>query len=187
MKDQENNYNSGKILQLARKTLEIYLQTKKIPNLTADQLVDESLNQTAGVFVTLKKNGQLRGCIGLIESAEPLWRTIPRMSIDAAINDPRFDPVSFSELEDIKIEVSILSSPKKVNSVNEITVGKHGVILSSRGRKGVFLPSVATEFNWTKKELLENLCLHKAHLPANCWQDPGVQLYTFISTVFKEE
>jgi len=137
--------------------------------------------------VTLKKNGQLRGCIGDFSADEPLWEKVKKMALAAAFDDPRFLPLSPEELEEIKIEISVLSPMRKVNSVEEIEMGKHGVYLKYGQRSATFLPQVAEETGWSREEFLTNLCVEKAGLPADCWRHPEVELFTYTAEVFQEE
>lgn len=172
------------VLTIARLTLDEYISSGQKPKLMP---VHKRLFQSGGVFVTLKKDGHLRGCIGLVESNNQIWETIQDMTIAAAIDDPRFDKVTKGELNDIKIEVSLLSIPQEIDDYQQIEVGTHGVIIENKGTRGVFLPSVAVEFGWNLKQMLENLCLHKCYLGANCYKDPTSKIYTFIAEVFEEK
>ncbi len=140
-----------------------------------------------GAFVTIHKQGVLRGCIGNIIGPQPLYLTVHDMAIEAATADPRFPSLNPDELEDIEIEISVLSEPKKVDDVNEIKMGVHGVIVKRGFASGVFLPQVATETGWTKEEFLSNLCEHKAGLSPDAWQDKDTQLFSFTAQVFGEK
>jgi len=137
-----------------------------------------------GVFITLKKNNLLRGCIGIIESDQPLWQNIQNMAKASSLEDPRFDPVHPSELEDIKIEVSVLTKPHLIANPKGIKPGQHGVIIELEGRKGVFLPQVATEYGYNREQLLNMLCLHKMGLEGACWKNPDAKIYIFEAEVF---
>lgn len=172
------------LLEIARKVLENYLSSGKIPEFKVDS---RPLLEIRGAFVTLKRDGQLRGCIGNIVGKEPLYLTVRDMAIQAATQDPRFSPVKYKELKDIEIEISVLSPLKRVSSAQEIELGKHGVVVKKGFRQGVFLPQVAEETGWTKEEFLSYLCLHKAGLPAQAWRDPAVELYVFTADVFSEQ
>ena len=168
-------------LQLARAALEqAFHRPVKWPKLTP------AFDQTNGVFVTLKENGQLRGCIGQIIGREPLRESIPAMARAAAFEDPRFPPLRAEELDQIEIEISLLSQPRLVKDWREIKLGRDGVIVRGYGRSGVFLPQVAAETGWNREEFLHHLCQEKAGLPGNCYQDPAVQLYAFQAQVFGE-
>ena len=116
----------------------------------------------------------------------PLFEAVRKMAIESATNDPRFPPVTFEELKDIEIEISVLTVPKQVKSADEIVLGRDGVIVERGFHKGVFLPQVAKETGWSKEEFLRNLCYHKAGLPPDSWKDPETKLYTFQAEVFSE-
>lgn len=171
-------------LKIARKTLEEYLKNGKIPNLTSDL---PGLLKPLGCFVTLRKHGELRGCIGEFEPKDPLYKVIQRMAIAAATDDPRFPPVNFEELSEIKIEISVMTPKRKISDWQEIELGKHGVVIQKGFRSGTFLPQVATETGWSKEEFLSQLCWQKAGLPPDCYKDPEVNLYVFEAQVFEEE
>jgi AmmeMemoRadiSam system protein A len=139
-----------------------------------------------GAFVTLHERGELRGCIGNIVATQPLYLTVRDMAIASAFEDPRFPSLKEDELKDIDIEISVLSEPQKINDPNIIEMGKHGVIVRSGFRSGVFLPQVATETGWDRDTFMSNLCSHKAGLPADAWKKKGVDIYIFTAEVFSE-
>jgi AmmeMemoRadiSam system protein B/AmmeMemoRadiSam system protein A len=168
--------------KLAKDTLNSFVTTGKA---VEEKTNDIRLVQTQGAFVTLRKKGELRGCIGHIIGDQPLWQTVHDMTIDAASKDPRFSPVVKDELKDIDIEISVLSVPQHVPNASAITLGKDGVIVSDgHFHEGVFLPQVASETHWSKEEFLSELCSQKAGLPSNCWKDPHINLWTFQADVF---
>ena len=172
-----------KLLHIARETLEYYLSGKKLPDLNIEE---PALKEKRGVFVTLKKGGNLKGCIGYIMPVEPLAEAVRKMAIQSATADPRFSPVSYKELKDIEIEISALTVPKRVKDAGEIVLRRDGVIVKKGFNQGVFLPQVADETGWSKEEFLNNLCAHKAGLSPDAWQDPDTELYTFQAEVFSE-
>ncbi|MCM8778700.1 MAG: AmmeMemoRadiSam system protein A [Candidatus Omnitrophica bacterium] len=172
-----------KLLSLARETLESYLKTGKIPPFFTDE---PQLLEKRGAFVTLKKAGELRGCIGRIFSEIPLYQTIQEMAIEAGLDDPRFSPVSLKELPEVKIEISVLSELKKIGDIEEIEVGKHGILIRRGFYSGLLLPQVAVEYHWTKEEFLIHTCF-KAGLPPLIWKDKNTQIYIFTAEVFSEE
>lgn len=179
------NENQKKLLlKIARETLEYYLKGEKLPELKID---DPCLKEKRGVFVTLHKEGKLRGCIGYIEPVKPLYIAVREMAINSATEDPRFPPVNYNELKDIEIEISVLTLPKRVKSIDEIVLGRDGVIVKRGFNQGVFLPQVAEETGWTKEEFLSYLCLHKAGLPPDAWKDPKTEIYIFQAEVFSEK
>jgi len=109
------------------------------------------------------------------------------MAVEAATGDPRFLPMELTELKNAEIEISVLSPMKKVDSADEIEMGKHGVLIKRGLRSGVFLPQVATETGWSKEEFLSSLCAHKAGLPPNAWKDKDTEIYIFSAEVFSEK
>ena len=171
------------LLGIARKTIESYVKDGKVPEFRVD---DEGLKKNEGAFVTVRKAGELRGCIGNIIGQQPLYLTVRDMAVESSSADPRFVPVSPDELKEIKIEISVLSEPKRVEDADGIKLGVHGVIVKSGYRSGVFLPQVADETGWTKEEFLSNLCEGKAGLPADAWKDKKTELYVFTAQVFSE-
>jgi hypothetical protein len=173
-----------KLLEIARKSIETYLKTGKKLEVTE---TDPALIKEMGAFVTLHKNGELRGCIGHMVGNEPLYLTVRDMAQEAATGDPRFPAVTLPELKDIEIEISALSPLEKADSADKIQMGVHGVIVKRGFNSGVFLPQVATETGWSKEEFLSNLCAHKAGLPADAWKDKDTELYIFTAEVFSEK
>lgn len=169
------------LLKIARQTLESYLKERKIPEF---KVTEENLKQEFGVFVTLKKNGNLRGCIGHIEGDEPLYRLVSKMAIASATQDPRFPPVALDELPQIKIEISVLSPIKKVKDIEEIVVGRDGLIIRKGFSSGLLLPQVPVEWGWNRNEFLRQVSL-KAGLEPDAWK--SAELYRFTAQVFAEE
>jgi MEMO1 family protein len=169
------------LLGLARKTIIRYLTTETVPLARGFSPATQELR---GVFVTLKKAGNLRGCIGRLIPEAPLAQLVGAMAIQSALNDQRFRPVTLLEMKDIEIEISVLTPMKSVSCADDIIVGTDGVLLQ-KGRAGaVFLPQVATEQCWSREEMLDHLCL-KAGLPAESWQT-GAEFQTFQAIVFHE-
>ncbi len=142
------------------------------------------LAQAHGMFVTLKQQGQLRGCIGWIESHQPLAMRLPEVTLDAALHDTRFAPVTAAELGALTIEVSVLSPSRPIDSPGEIVAGRDGVVLEKNGHSGVFLPQVWDETGWTRVEFLRELASQKAGLAPDAWKD--ARLSTFQAQVFHE-
>jgi AmmeMemoRadiSam system protein B/AmmeMemoRadiSam system protein A len=172
------------LLKMARATVESYVQTGKVPEFSP---ASATLKRPLGAFVTLKENGQLRGCIGRFDPSGPLYLIVQQMAISAASQDPRFRPVSTEELGNLEYEISVLSPLRKIATADEIELGKHGVQVSNGFHHGVFLPQVATETGWSKEEFLDELCSQKAGLPKGCWKDPNVNLEVFTAEVFSED
>lgn len=172
----------GELCQLAHKTLEEYVRGNVLKILETD---DPALNQLSGVFITLRKAGALRGCIGQLWAENPIYQAVQENTIAAATRDPRFSPVMVEELGDISVKISVLSPLHKINKINEIIVGTHGLMIEYVGRRGVLLPQVPLERGWDRTTFLENLCL-KAGLPPNAWKD-NPTIYSFTSFEFGDE
>jgi AmmeMemoRadiSam system protein B/AmmeMemoRadiSam system protein A len=172
------------LLEIARNSVENYVRDGQIPQF---KINDPVLNQPRGAFVTLKKHGQLRGCIGRFEPDIPLYQVVSQMAIAAATQDIRFYPVQPEELGDLEYEISVLSPLRKIDDWREIEIGRHGVQIRYGLRSGVFLPQVATENNWDLEEFMGNLCQHKAGLPRDCWKNREVDIYIFTAEIFGEE
>jgi AmmeMemoRadiSam system protein A/AmmeMemoRadiSam system protein B len=173
-------------LRIARTTLEDYLERGHVPD--AQELGVPSsgpMRETHAAFVTLKKEGALRGCIGHIFPVEPLWRSIRDNAIAAAVKDRRFSPVAADELDDLEIEISVLTRPAPVAGPEEFEVGRHGVVLRAHGRSAVFLPQVAPEQGWDRTTTLTYLA-RKAGLAADAWRTPDAKLSVFEAQVFAE-
>lgn len=170
------------LLHLARATFAQFLQSEALP-LPRD--LPASLDaRRQGAFVTLRAGGQLRGCIGRVEGDGPLPALVSRVAFDAAFRDTRFPPVRREELDQLEVEVSLLTPPRTIATPAEVVVGRDGVILRKAGRSAVFLPQVATEQGWTRRQLLDRLC-EKAGLAAACWHE-GASLLTFQAEAFGE-
>ncbi len=146
----------------------------------------ENLAAEMGVFVTLHKKAELRGCIGYVEGIKPLQDAVIEMAKSAAFNDPRFAPVTSDEVDDLEIEISVLSPIKEIKNVDEIVVGKHGLIVEQGFFKGLLLPQVATENNWDRDEFLKHTC-RKAGLPKDAWQEKNTKISIFSAEIFSEK
>jgi hypothetical protein len=170
------------LLALARATLEAHLEDHPIPAYEAD---DPALTRLSAVFVTLKKDGELRGCIGHLRPDLPLHHAVKYSAVAAATEDPRFPPVTAEEMDAITIEVSILSPFRRLVDVARIEVGVHGLLLLKERQQGLLLPQVPVEQGWDRDEFLENLCA-KAGLPGDCWQEDAT-IFSFTAVVFGEE
>lgn len=135
-------------------------------------------------FVTLKKHGDLRGCVGRLEAAGPLYKTVQSMAVAAATQDYRFPPVEAQEIEGLEIEISVLTPMRKIASIDEIEPGKHGICLVKGGHSGTFLPQVATETGWSREELLGHCARDKAGIGWDGWKDADI--YVYEACVFGE-
>ncbi len=177
-----------KLIKVARDSISSYFSSGDVK---VDD-VKKEFSDVLGVFVTLNKNGELRGCIGFPEGIYPLYEGVIKAARSAAFSDPRFIPVVEEELKDIIIEVSILTKPEKINVkdadeyINKIKVGKDGLIVKGPFNSGLLLPQVATEYKWDSKTFLEQTCV-KAGLAADSWHDlKQCSVYRFQSQVFSE-
>ncbi len=170
----------SELLHLARKSVRaaVMQDPEPDPDIELSPAALRELSACRGAFVTLNRHGQLRGCIGEIVPARPLYRVVIDRARSAALEDPRFYPVSPAELDDLDVEVSVLTPPRPVASTDEILLGTHGVILQKRGRAAVFLPQVATEQGWDKETLLTQLA-RKAGLAPDDWKnDASFMVFT---------
>jgi len=169
------------LLTFARKTIRWFLDTRTVPLARG---FSPNVRQPQGVFVTLKKNGQLRGCIGRIVPDAPLYRLVGTIALQSAFHDPRFKPVSANELGDIEIEMSVLTPARTVANYKDLVVGRDGVILQKGNRSAVFLPQVALEQGWSREEMLDALAM-KAGLSREAWRE-GARFSAFQAIVFSE-
>jgi AmmeMemoRadiSam system protein A len=177
-----SGHKRGELLKMARKSIEIYLEKGKV---WEPQVSDPELREPGAAFVTLTKDGELRGCIGHTEPILPLYRTIIQCAIAAATSDPRFPPLKPAELRQVKIEISVLSPLRGLQDASEIQVGRDGILIEKGGRKGLLLPQVATEFHWDRRTFLEETC-RKAGLPRDAWKE-GAKVFIFSAEIFHEE
>jgi len=170
-----------KLLEIARRSVEEFVRHGKEPTL---EVKEGRLTELGAAFVTLEKNGRLRGCIGYTTPEKPLYQTVSECAVLAATQDPRFPRLSQDELQEIEIEISVLSPLKKVDSIDEIVVGLHGLYINKDGHRGLLLPQVAVEWKWNRRAFLENVC-RKSGLPIDAWKE-GAQIYVFSAEIFGE-
>jgi len=172
------------LLNAARNSISSIFTGSEIPQTDYNKYPVFKTN--AGAFVTLTINKRLRGCIGYIISDQPVFETVCDAAIQAAQNDPRFPPVSEKELEKIEVEISILSPPFPLNSYEEIVIGKHGLIMEEKGRRGLLLPQVPTEHKMDRDQYLDAIC-QKTGFPTGYWKEKQLKLSGFTATVFSED
>lgn len=172
------------LVRSARASLEYGLRRRDGPDPSEELKRYPELSQASGVFVTLRKRGVLRGCIGRIETTEALSTLVPRVALDSALRDSRFQPVSVEELDELQVEVSVLTPPARLPAHEDLVPGRDGVILEHQGRRGVFLPQVWDETGWTRLEFLRELASQKAGLPPDAWEQAA--LYVFQDQIFEE-
>jgi AmmeMemoRadiSam system protein A len=173
------------LLSLARKTIVFYLDKRKIPEPSDLGIaLTDGVKEERACFVTLKENGELRGCIGEIFPSQPLYKSVIVHAVAAAVRDPRFEAVSKDEVGKLSIEISALTPPRGVSSYRDIKIGTDGMVLKKNMRSAVFLPQVATEQGWSLEQTLSALS-RKAGLPENAWKE-GASFLTFQAEVFGE-
>ncbi len=178
-----NAEEQQELIKIARSAISQRLQGKRyVPAESAYA----RLLERRGAFVTLHKKGSLRGCIGRFQPDTPLCQTVSQMAQAAAFSDSRFPPLAPDELDEVEIEISVLSPLKEISSIDEIQLGKHGIWITKGIRSGCFLPQVATETGWSKQEFLEHCCRDKAFLPKDAYLDEDTHIYTFTAQVFHE-
>ncbi len=173
--------NKAALLKLARAAVTEYVTRRAVVDLDTKEAV---LLEPRGVFVTLKKRGGLRGCIGFIEPVAPLAKAVVQCAIYAATEDPRFPPVREAELKDLEVELSVLTPAKEITNPALVRVGTHGLIMQRGDRRGVLLPQVPVENGWDRETFLDEACL-KAGLPSDAWKK-GARIFTFEAIVFHE-
>jgi len=187
--------DDGKLLvKLARDTVELYVKKSEKP--APPKGIPDHLKNKSGVFVTLNRisgeESQLRGCIGRPYPTEPLVVATINSAVDAAVNDPRFPPVRPNELDEILIELSVLTPPQKIDYsepqelLSKVKIGRDGLIASRGMRRGLLLPQVPVEWNWDVEEYLKHTC-NKAGLPADAWKDSATEFLSFQAEIFGEE
>ena len=169
------------LLRVARESIERHLRAEGDP-----ELPDSALPDASGVFVTIKKRGELRGCLGVMEIRTSLIDEVARCARDSATVDPRFLPMTADELAHATIDISILGPLEQIDPLDEsaITIGQHGLVVERAHRRGLLLPQVAVEWGWTAEQLLAQTC-RKAGLPPDAWR-AGARVFRFNAEVFGE-
>jgi AmmeMemoRadiSam system protein A len=168
------------LLRLAREALAAHVGVAPahVPGETA------VLMQAAGVFVTLHNHGELRGCIGHIEANQPLGTVVPRCAVAAGTTDPRFPPITPTELEELDIEISLLGPLESIGGPAEVEIGRHGLVVEMGWHRGLLLPQVAMAWGWDAETFLAQTC-HKAGLARDAWRN-GATIWRFEAEVFGE-
>lgn len=170
-----------RLLEIARKAVHSYLSSE-MPHLP--EVLEGGLTEAHGIFVSIHKEGALRGCIGNVHPAGPLYRSAAECAIAAAVGDPRFMPMMAAELPAVLFEISVLSPMEHIENIRHIEVGKHGLQISKNGSRGLLLPQVASMYRWTREQFLEETC-RKAGLKPDDWKE-GATIYSFCALVFGE-
>jgi AmmeMemoRadiSam system protein A len=171
------------LIQLAKKSVETAVREEKLYEPAASDFA--AFQQERGVFVTLTKKGELRGCIGLITAEKPLYLGVRDAATYAALRDPRFPPVNAGELPGLEYEISVLTPFHRILDVKDIRIGRDGLLMVQGRNEGVFLPQVPTEQGWDRKTYLEELG-RKAGLTRQAWQDEATDIFGFSAIVFNE-
>lgn len=169
------------LLKLARRAIIDAVFHYRLPEKPASFRKSE---QSSGVFVSLHRAGRLRGCIGNIESLEPLACSVASCAVSAALHDPRFPAVASEEVAQLEIEISVLGRPTLIG-LSDVEVGRHGLIIRRGNVRSVLLPQVATDRAWTKEQFVGEIC-RKAGLPLDAWKQPQTQLFAFETQLFRE-
>jgi AmmeMemoRadiSam system protein A len=168
-----------RLLGLARRVLNAGVRGEPLPAPECGGVLDDH----CAAFVSIHKQGDLRGCLGRLDAGWPLSRLIAHLSFEVAHADPRFTPVQPAELELLDLELSILTPEREIGDLTEIVIGRHGVIVESGGRRALLLPQVAVEYGWDARAFVEHTCL-KAGLRRDAWRDG--RIYAFEAEVFGE-
>lgn len=169
------------LLQIARNAVHSYLsgEPPRLPEAPTGVLAE-----SRGVFVSIHKRGELRGCIGNVHALEPLFRSAAGCAIAAAFSDPRFMPMMAAELPMVEFEISVLSAIERVEDVRQIEVGRHGLMISKKGSRGLLLPQVAPAYGWDRDRFLDETC-KKAGLKPGDWKE-GAIIHYFSALIFGE-
>jgi len=181
-----NDVQKQILLKVARDTVEAVIEGEPTEAPRSD---DPELNAPCGCFVTLKNHGRLRGCIGQFISDSPLIELVGQMAKASATGDPRFfaDPISAGELDQLDVEISVLSPLERTDEPLSLRLGVDGIYIKREHMSGCFLPQVATETGWSKEEFLSYCCAHKAGLSPDAWREPETEVYLFTADVFGAE
>jgi MEMO1 family protein len=174
-----------RLLEIARNTIRNYLQTSSADEPDVKS-ISANLLSKSGAFVTLTNSKELRGCIGRFVSDQPLYRTVQEMAIAAATQDTRFSPVTIPELDQIEIEISVLTPLKRIASISEFKLGRDGIYMKKGFHSGTFLPQVAAGTGWSTEEFLGHCARDKALIGWDGWKDKDTELYTYQALVFSE-
>lgn len=180
-----NEHDKKWLLQLSRATLKGLFDSTRKPSLEPSE-IPSAVQEKRGAFVTLKKNSTLRGCIGYVEGIMPLYKAVMENTENAALKDPRFQPLQRDEIADIIIEISAMSPLQEISGIDDVKIGEHGLLMEKGFFRGLLLPQVAVENNFSAGEFLEQTCL-KAGLPPDSWKDNDTIIYTFSAEVFSEK
>jgi AmmeMemoRadiSam system protein A len=178
---QLSDSDKNQLLQIARRSIAGYLRNGELPTFDVAGI----LADPGAAFVTLEKKDRLRGCIGYTQAIKPLYRTVSECAVKAAAQDSRFQPVTSEELPELHIEISVLTPLEKIESLDEIEVGRDGLMIALGNRRGLLLPQVAVENGWDRTTFLEKTCW-KAGLPEDAYKSPDAVIYKYEALIFGE-
>ena len=170
------------LVEIARRSISTAILESRLPDLPSYSLV---LSEHRGAFVSLYHDGKLRGCVGQVENPGPLAEVVAQAAINAALYDSRFPSVTAAEIPNLEIEISVLSPLERIQA-EAIVVGQHGLLVVRERCRGILLPQVAVERQWSSERLLEETCV-KAGLARDAWRDPATELYGFTAEIFSEK
>lgn len=156
-----------------------------IEKISSSGIMTPRLQQRSGAFVTLYKQGELRGCLGYIESPHSLKKTVAETAWKVAGDDFRFYPISEDELADLSVEISVLSPLQKITNIQQIQVGNHGLMIEAGAYRGLLLPQVAEKYHWDRTQFLEETCV-KAGVPRDAWKKPTARIFIFSAEIIEE-
>lgn len=180
-KFQLSQVEKQQLLEIARRSIVSYLADGTVPEFE----VGDNLQKYGAAFVTLTKDHRLRGCIGYTTAMGPLFKTVSECAIQAAVHDRRFRPVTADEMDEIKIEISVLTPMQKVDLPGEIEIGRDGLMIFLGANRGLLLPQVAVDYGWDRQTFMEETC-RKANLPPDAYKNPEAVLYKFQAVIFSE-
>ena len=170
------------LLRIARHSVRCYFENTAMD---LPEIASRAVSETCGTFVSIHKHASLRGCIGNLRPVAPLYRSVAECAISAAVEDPRFAPMTIDELQHVQFEISVLSALEPVEDVEKIEVGKHGLLISKGERRGLLLPQVPATYGWDRITFLQETC-RKAGLRPDDWNN-GAAIHSFSAVVFGEQ
>jgi AmmeMemoRadiSam system protein A len=170
------------LVEIARRAISSAIVEKCLPDFPP---YPAALSERRGAFVSLYRGGNLRGCVGQVENPGPLADVVARSAINAALYDPRFPQISAGEIASLEIEISVLTAPERILP-EAVVAGRHGLLVVRGSFRGLLLPQVAAERNWSSQRLLEETCM-KAGMERDAWRDPATEVFGFNAEIFSEK
>ena len=176
------NQEKNTLLNLSRKTLSELFHINNSTAASNEIEITPSLSKSCGIFVSIYHQQELRGCIGQFNSALPLYKLLEQVTRSSAINDYRFQPLKMEELKNLTIEISVLTPLERINSIDDLELGKHGIYIKKGFQSGTYLPQVSNKTGWSKAEFVANCSKNKAGLGWEGWRD--AELYRYEAIIF---